>query len=83
MNEDHDPARRQEWGGVNGRVERFVIQSEAAVEAGGVHIRGGWVAQTGTQFFDVRGDGEFIIAVQQQDGGGFWHLSLRDHAVQG
>jgi hypothetical protein len=48
MQQHHHAARRQEGGGVDGSVERLEIQTEAAVEAGNVHVRGGGIAQTST-----------------------------------
>jgi hypothetical protein len=74
MVQHHHPARRQEGSGVDGRVERFEIQAGAPVEAGNIQIRRGRIPQAGAQFGNVGGNGELIVAMQDEYRGSFRHL---------
>ena len=74
MLQHHHPARRQEGRGVDGGVERLEIQAAAPIEAGDVHVRRGRVAQPGAQLVDVGGNGELVVAVQDEYRGSICHL---------
>ena len=74
MRQHHHPAGCQERSRVNGSVERLEIQTETAIEAGDVHAGCGRVAEAGTKFFDVAGDGKLIVAVQEDDAGKVRHF---------